>query len=71
MDAIKFVANFDSYLDEIRNVIKPELLPLIDELKSIDPHDLVTPEAWFQSENDARGYVWGMFLKRVRVFPGN
>jgi len=69
MDAIKFVANFDSYLDEIRNVIKPELLPLIDELKSIDPHDLVTPDSWFQSENDARGFVWGLFLIKVKKYP--
>jgi hypothetical protein len=68
MDAIKFVANYEFYLEEIKSVIKPELLPLIDELKSIDPHDLVTPSAWFQSENDARGYVWGIFVKRVKKY---
>ena len=68
MDAIKFVANYEFYLEEIKSVIKPEFLPLIDELKSIDPHDLVTPDAWFQNENDARGYVWGMFVKRVKKY---
>jgi hypothetical protein len=66
MDAIKFIANYEFYLEEIKSVIKPELLPIIDELKSRDPHDLVTPESWFQSENDARGYVWVMFLKRIK-----
>ena len=66
MDAIKFVANYENFLDEIKSVTKPELLPIIDELKSIDPHDLVTPEAWFQSENEARGYVWSMFLRRAK-----
>lgn len=68
MDAIKFVANYENFLEEIKSVIKPELLPIINELKSIDPHDLVIPEAWFQSENDARGYVWSMFLIRARKY---
>lgn len=69
MDAIKFIANYENFLDEIKSVIKPELHPIIDELKSIDPHDLVSPDTWFLNQNDARGYVWGMFIKRVRVFP--
>lgn len=67
MDAIKFVANYDSYLDEIRNVIMPELYPIIEELKSLDPHDLIIPDSWFQNENDARGFIWGMFMKKVRI----
>ena len=43
MEAIEFVSNYESYLEEIREVIRPELFPLIDELKEIDPHDLVQP----------------------------
>ena len=69
MDAIKFVANYEFYLGEIRNVIKPELYPILVELESVDPHDLVRPDSWFQSENEARGYVWSMFIKRVRMSP--
>jgi hypothetical protein len=66
MDAIKFVANFDLYLDEIRDVIRPELYSFIDELKTIDPHDLVRPDSWFQNESDARGFVWSMFIRRIK-----
>lgn len=69
MDAIKFVANYEFYLDEIKYVIKPELYHIVDELKSIDPHDLVSPDSWFSNENDARGFVWGMFVKSVSVSP--
>lgn len=65
MDSISFVLNFPEYLREIRSVIRPELFPLVDELEKIDPHDLIRPEAWFQSENDARGFVWSMFLKQL------
>ena len=54
------------YLDEISQVIKPELQPILDELKEIDPHDLVRPDSWFQSESEARGYVWSMFVKRKK-----
>ena len=65
MEAIEFINKYDIFLDEIRSVVKPELLPIIDELKEIDPHDLVRPDSWFQSEIDARGYVWGQFIKRA------
>lgn len=68
MDAIKFVANYENFLDEIKSVIKPELYPIIEDLQQTDPHDLVSPDTWFQNQNDARGYVWGMFIKRVRMF---
>jgi len=72
MEAIRFTQKYDQYLEEIGSVIKPEFLPVIDELKEIEPHDLVTPESWFQDENSARGYVWSLFLKKVgsqNVFP--
>ena len=65
MDAIHFVRNYQFYLEEIQSVIRPELFPIIDELKSIDAHDLVRPESWFPDESSARGYVWGLFLIRV------
>ena len=72
MDAIHFVQNYQFYLDEIKSVIRPELFPIIEELKSIDAHDLVKPESWFPDENSARGYVWGLFLNRVyRTFQNH
>ncbi|BBE17571.1 hypothetical protein AQPE_1727 [Aquipluma nitroreducens] len=66
MEAIVFVKNYMDYLDEISQVIKPELQPILDELKEIDPHDLVRPDSWFQSESEARGFVWSMFVKRTK-----
>ncbi len=66
MEAIVFVKNYLNYLDEIGEVIKPELQPIIDELRQIDPHDLVRPDSFFDSENSARGYVWSMFIRKVK-----
>lgn len=66
MEAIIFVKNYTDYLEEISSVIKPELLPIIDELKEIDPHDLVQPETWFHSETEAKGFVWKMFVKKTK-----
>lgn len=63
MDAFEFVNNYTSYIEEISQVIKPELQPVLDELKEIDPHDLVQPETWFHSESEAQGFVWKMFIK--------
>jgi len=68
MDAIEFVANYNLYLEEIKSVTKPEILPIIDELKSLDPHDLIRPDSWFHSENDAKGYVWALFINKARKY---
>lgn len=68
MEAIEFVNNYHQYLDEISQVIKPELQPVLDELRQIDPHDLVSPDSWFQSESEAKGFVWKMFIKRVKKY---
>jgi hypothetical protein len=66
MEAIEFISKYDSYLDEISSVIKPELLPILDTLKNTDPHDLITPEAYLIDGSHARGYVWRLFLQRVK-----
>lgn len=66
MDAIEFVRNYPNYLEEIECVIKPELLPILQELKDTDPHDLVGPDVWFVSETQARGYVLKLFLKKCK-----
>ena len=65
MDAIEFVNSYIIFLDEIKSVVRPDLYPIVDDLKSYDPHDLITPETWFPSESAARGYVWSLFLKEV------
>jgi len=65
MDSIHFVVNYPTYLDEIEMVIKPEFVPVLDELRQIDPHDLITPETWFPSENSAKGLVWELFMRTI------
>jgi hypothetical protein len=65
MEAIVFVRNYVTYLEEISQIIKPELLPILEELRQVDPHDLVRPDSYFDSENSARGFVWGLFIRRV------
>ncbi|MEI8204878.1 MAG: hypothetical protein WCH34_17795 [Bacteroidota bacterium] len=67
MDAIQFINSYLSYLEEMELVIKPEYQTIIDKMKEIDPYDLVIPESWFVSERSARGYVWSMFIRRVKL----
>lgn len=66
MEAIEFIIKYPKYLEEIDLVIKPELLPVLQELKDTDPHNLITPDIWFVSETQARGYVWSLFLRKCR-----
>ncbi len=64
MDAFEFTAQYETFIEEIEQVIKPELLPVLEKLKETDPHNLITPEAFFVSTNHARGFVWSLFLKK-------
>ena len=66
MDAFDFVMNYEKFLNEIENVIKPELLPVFEKLKQTDPTDLIGPDAFFVSTSHARGILWSLFLKEVR-----
>ena len=65
MDAIVFINRYQQFLLEIELVVKPELLPILEDLKKNDPHDLIKPDSWFQSEGDARGFVWSLFIKKA------
>jgi len=68
MDAFEFVMCYEIFLQEIENVIKPELLPVLEDLKKTDPTDLVSPDIFFVSTNQARGFVWSLFLKNIKKF---
>ena len=66
MDAIEFVSKYENYLTEIEQVVKPEYQSAIERLRENDPHELVKPDTWFQGENNARGYVWSLFLQEIK-----
>jgi hypothetical protein len=67
MEAIEFIQKYEGYIEEIEQVVKPELIPILDELKSVEPHDLVRPNSYFESENQARGLVWSLFISKIRI----
>jgi len=65
MEAIRFINNYELYIDEIRSVVKSELFPIIEELRGIDPHDLVRPDSCILGTRDARGFVWNLFIMKA------
>ena len=66
MDSIIFIRKYETYLNEIQKVVKPEYQSVVDELLQTDPHDLITPDIWFSDAYCARGLVWTLFLIKVR-----
>ena len=66
MRAIEFVMNYESYVKEIEAVVRPEFKPIIQKMLEIDPHDLITPESYFQHENHAMGLVRRIFTKKAK-----
>lgn len=72
MGVNEFIANYESNLEEIRAIIKPELRTVIDQLKKIKPYDLVTSETYLMTENQARIFVWRLFLQKATSdFPNS
>jgi len=63
MDAIEFVIRYPDYITQLESVVKPEYLTAIRKLKERDPHDIVKPEHYFNSEAEAVGIVYRMFLR--------
>lgn len=68
MNALEFIWNYPNYISELEQVVKPELLPILEEMKNTDPHNLVRPDVWFVSETQARGYVWSLFLQKCKEY---
>ena len=66
VEAIEFVNNYEVYVKEIEAVVRPEFKPIIQKMLEIDPHDLISPESYFEHENHARGLVWRIFMKNAK-----
>jgi len=66
MDAFTFIRQYKKYVNLIEMVIKPELQPVIQRLKNIDPRDIVTPNSYFYNEATAMGHVWKIFLSILK-----
>ncbi|MFZ4454674.1 MAG: hypothetical protein ACOYOT_00485 [Bacteroidales bacterium] len=67
MDAIEFVMNYEKFIGEIEQVIQPELLPIFQKLKDIDPYDLIKPDDWFVTTNQARGFVPNRMYPKMKM----
>ena len=66
MDAIEFVIRYPDYLKQPEAVVKPAFLPAIRKLRERDPHDIIKPEHYFNSEAEAVGVVFRLFLRQIR-----
>jgi hypothetical protein len=67
MNAELFVQRYQDFVSELEQVVKKEFYPIIRKMQTIDVHDLVTPDTYFSSEWDARGYVWNIFRQLKRA----
>ena len=66
MKAIEFVMNYETYVRQIEAVVRSEFKPIIQKMLEIDPHDLITPESYFEHESHAKGLVWTIFKKKAK-----
>lgn len=50
----------------IESVVKDDYKPAIERLKEIDPHDLVRPDTYFDSESSAVGFVFVLIINEIK-----
>ena len=65
MEAIEFVSHYPDYIRQLEAVVKPEYRNTIKKLKELDPHSIVKPEYYFNSELEALGAVYQLFLRQM------
>ena len=65
MESNKFINNYDYFLNEISLVVKPELLPILDEIKELNTNDLIHTDSMIQNESDSRVFVWRIFIRKA------
>lgn len=65
MTAIQFIEQYTKILEEIDHLIHPDCYPAMRVMYCIDPHDLITPNAYFANREHARGFVATLLMKTV------
>ncbi len=65
MEAIEFINRYPDYIKQLEKVVKEEYKTVIEKLKEHDPHDIVKPEHYFNSDAEAIGVVFKLFLKKL------
>jgi hypothetical protein len=65
MESKKSLNNYDFFLDEISLIIKPEVQPIITELRGTRPWDLVNIASEFKYSGGKRGLIWSIFISKA------
>jgi len=68
MDSIDFIIRYPKLVDEMGSVIDPKWKSVLEEMRNIDPHDLVTPNTWFINDSSVRGFLFTIFLNKVKGY---
>ena len=68
MDAIEFISRYPDYISQLEKVVRPEFEQVIKELKALDPHNIISPEHYLNSEAEAMGVVFKLFLKKLKNY---
>ena len=71
MDAIEFVANYKALLAVTASMLDSKYIPVYRELLATDPHDLIGPDHYFTSQQDAIGFITILLHNRIIKYNQN
>jgi hypothetical protein len=66
MTAIEFIEQYTKILEEIDSLVHPDCYPAMRVMYCVDPHDLITPHAYFANGEQAFGFVWKLLAAKVK-----
>ncbi len=62
IEPLMCIDRYMKYVEQIGDVVMKKFDPIIDYMYQLDPHDLITPDTYFSSNNEAIGFVFGLFI---------
>jgi hypothetical protein len=65
METMVFIRNYEDYLNILEKIVKPEYQGVIEEMREIDPHELITPDTYFNSGQESFGLVVGLLVNKI------
>ena len=65
LNATQFIEQYTAIVEEFDHIAHPDTYNAIRRLYCIDPHDLITPHAFFVSMDHARGFVATLLMRTV------
>jgi|GEM_PF-2670030 len=66
MKMIDLRAEYQQYINELKNIVRPELINTLNKLSELDPKIFIKSDNYVVPEHDAFYFVWSLFIYQLK-----